>query len=87
MGIKELEIVPVNGDIDLKILLYAGNSEYPTVPKNGENLLGADNQQATSFRRESSTTKSRTTLVVDDIVWPAWRHAEVDRNDQSFSVN
>lgn len=30
----------------MRTLLYAGNSEYPTVPK-CNNLMGADNQQAT----------------------------------------
>lgn len=43
------------------ISLYAGTSENPTVPK-GENLVGADNQQAIPERGESSTTTRETSL-------------------------
>ncbi len=49
-----------------------------------DNLLGADNQQGRP-KTEPSTTTRLAPEKGEDIVWPAWRHAEVGRNDQPDS--
>jgi len=56
--------------------------EHLSIPQyvERENLVGADNQQG-RLEREPSTTTRLAPEKDEDIVWPAWRHAEVSRND------
>ncbi len=58
----------------LRILQYAKR----------ENLVGADNQQGRP-EREPSTITRLAPEKGEDMIWPAWRHAEVGRNDQPHS--
>ena len=59
----------------LEIQLYAGITQYPTVPHEGKNLFGGVNQQERLHENEESSETTRWNLYKSryDIVRTYWR--------------